>query len=643
VPFDGPDGYAAGLTALANIVEPKRPLPISRWAARYRVLTSKSSAEPGRWRNERVPFAAAIMDALDPRHPSDLVVYVGSSQIAKSEIGLCWIGRAIHQEPANFLCLFPTDKVAHKWVRSRLDSMIAVTPELRKLVPLGRKANAGNTIAEKHYPGGVLYTGSANIPDDLASISVANVLFEEVDRMPLTLEEEGDPIELALNRSTTFMRRKAFMNSTPTTAENSRIWPHWLSSTMDRYYVPCPWCGHMQYLRWTQMKWPVNRPQDAAYECAECTRTFSEKFKTEMLAAGQWRATHPEREWSVKGFHLNGMYTPAGLGYTWAKHAMAWERAKGSVSRIQAFFNTHLGEVHKGEKIKVEWARVKERGEPYRLRTIPIGVLTLTSGTDVQKDRLETQVLGFKRDERIVVVDYIVHWGDTTRPEVWAKLLDFLQSPIRNTFGVDMRISCGLVDSGYIPDNVLAFTRPLQYMNVYASRGSTNPNRLPIGKPSYPDLKRRARSDTGRMGAQRYEIGVSVLKHWVYEMLTSDAGSDEKPVSIAERHIAFSNELPEEYFRQLTAEMWDPKEGWIGDANYHANEAFDTFILARAASMHHSIAVHRMREADYKRLEELYQPVEGVKSEPAPVLGKQAIPVLGGFLPTPASTAPPDE
>jgi phage terminase large subunit GpA-like protein len=642
VAFDGPDGYVVALEQLAELVKPKRPLGTSAWAQRYRVLTAKNSAEPGRWRNERVPFVNAIHDALDPRHPADTVVVVGSSQVVKSEVGLNWIGRTIHQEPASFLALFPTDKVARKWVRTKLDGMIASTPELRKLVPLGRKANQGNTLSEKHYPGGVLYTGSANIPDDLASISVANVLFEEVDRMPIVLEDEGDPIELALRRMATFTRRKAYMNSTPTTAETSRIWPAWLSSTMDRYFVPCPFCNHMQFLRWAQMKWPHNAPHQAGYVCEECDQKMSEHHKTTMLAEGTWRATHPERETSTKGFHLNGMYTPIGLGDSWAKHALAWERAQGSVARIQVFFNTRLGEVHKGERVKVDWEVVKGRAEPYRLRTIPPGVFILTSGTDVQIDRLETQVLGFKRDERIAVIDYVVHRGDVTRPEVWAELDAYLAQPIINSFGIPMRLACSMVDSGYLPDTVLSFTRPRRGRGIFASRGSTNANKQAIGKPGYPDVKRMGKTDNRRFGAERYELGVSVLKHWVYEHLRSDGGTEELPVPITQRHIAFSDELPEVYFRQLTAETWDPKEGWIGDANYHSNEALDTFIMARAASMHHTVAVHRMREADYLRLEQLLQPAEGVPSKPAAQLGMAAIPRMGGFLPMPASTEPPE-
>ena len=223
-----PDGYVAGLEALAKAFEPRRPLSISAWAARHRILSGKSASEPGRWRNDRIPYLAAIMDALGPRDPARIIVFVASSQVGKSECGLNWIGSTCHQLPASFLALFPTEKVARKWVRTRLDSMIATTPELRVLIPLGRKSNTSNTLQEKHGPGFVLYTGSANIPDDVASISVPNLLLDEVDRMPLALEDEGDPIELAMRRLATFPRSKCFMTSTPTTE-----WPSFAKQAAD--------------------------------------------------------------------------------------------------------------------------------------------------------------------------------------------------------------------------------------------------------------------------------------------------------------------------------------------------------------------------------------------------------------------------
>jgi hypothetical protein len=62
----------------------------------------------------------------------------------------------------------------------------------------------------------------------------------------------------------------------------------------------------------------------------------------------------------------------------------------------------------------------------------------------------------------------------------------------------------------------------------------------------------------------------------------------------------------------------------------------DTFVLARAAAMHYSVAVHRMREADWFRVEQLYELSEGVKPPPAPVAGTVPVKTRTGFFPTAA-------
>lgn len=631
MPFDGPDGYAAGLEALARAFEPRRPLPVSMWAAKYRMLSGKSASEPGRWRNERIPYLAAIMDALNPRHPAPVVVMCGSSQIAKSECGLNWLGAIVHQAPGSFLALFPTEKVARKWVRVRLDSMIATTPALRAILPLGRRTNGGNTLQEKHGPGFVIYTGSANIPDDVASISVPYLLFDEVDRMPQALENEGDPIELALRRSANFPRSKAFFTSTPTTEETSRIWPLYQSSTMDRYFVPCPVCSSMQVLSFDNLKWIDGKPDTVEYQCEHNECMFAERHKTDMLAAGEWRSKHPEREAEVKGFHISGVYTPIGLGDSWAKHARAWERARGNPARTQVFYNTRRGEVVKSEKVKLEWQSLAGRREPYTLRTIPPGTLVLTAGVDFQADRVEAGIIGWGRNERATVIDYVVKYGDPTRDEVYAWLDDYLAGEMLNSRGVKMRINAALLDSGNWQHEVLHFTRSRRNRNIYASKGSSSRTRMPIGKPTLVDVN--FRGATYKRGAEQYQIGVSAIKTWLYQRLNADAGTPEQPVTPAGRHVRFSVDLPDEYFRQLAAERYDEKDGWV--KTYERNESLDVFVMARAAALHHAVAIHRYRELDWQRLEQLYEPETTAKpKEPEPVFGEKPIPIVGGFIPT---------
>ena len=48
-------------------LEPDSYMSVSDWADAYRTLSSKSAAEPGRWRTKRTPYLKEIMDCLSPR------------------------------------------------------------------------------------------------------------------------------------------------------------------------------------------------------------------------------------------------------------------------------------------------------------------------------------------------------------------------------------------------------------------------------------------------------------------------------------------------------------------------------------------------------------------------------------------------
>jgi Phage terminase large subunit gpA, ATPase domain/LAGLIDADG-like domain len=60
---------------------PDPTLSVSEWSDRHRVLSSKASAEPGRWRTARTPYLKAIMDCLTPMSPIERVVFMKGAQV----------------------------------------------------------------------------------------------------------------------------------------------------------------------------------------------------------------------------------------------------------------------------------------------------------------------------------------------------------------------------------------------------------------------------------------------------------------------------------------------------------------------------------------------------------------------------------
>jgi phage terminase large subunit GpA-like protein len=67
----------------AEVWTPPPDLTVSEWADRFRVLSSESSAEPGRWRTDRAPYQRGIMDAASDPTVREVVV-MSSAQIGKA-------------------------------------------------------------------------------------------------------------------------------------------------------------------------------------------------------------------------------------------------------------------------------------------------------------------------------------------------------------------------------------------------------------------------------------------------------------------------------------------------------------------------------------------------------------------------------
>lgn len=638
-----PDGGAVFREGWCDGWMPDPIMTVSEWADQHRRLPAKGAAEPGPWRTTRTPYAREIMDCLSDHHPAREVVLMGSTQIAKSEIGLNWAGYTIDTNPGPMLAVLPTLDLGERWSKQRLAPMIDESPRLRAKVAPARSRDSGNTTNLKEFEGGILMITGANSAAGLSSMPVKKLLLDEVDRFPQEVEDEGDPIDLAEARTSTFQRRKVFKASSPTIASLSRIDKAWKRSDQRRYYVPCPHCGEKQHLRFEQLQAPEGRPLEAQYACEHCGCLIAEHHKTWMLEHGEWRATHPER--AIAGFHLNGLYTPVGLGKTWGEHLARWFEVRNDPVRLKVFTNTVLGVTYEDPNEKLDWEEIKARAEPRRLREIPVGYLILTAGVDVQKDRLEVQVWAWGPDEHGAVVDAHVIDGDPTRPEIWEQLDKYLEQPFRNAFGVDMRIASVAVDSGYLTDDVLNYTRGRERRGIFAVKGSPDRSRPVIGRPSKVDVKRNG--VTLRHGARLWMVGVNQAKHRLFARLAGDRKT-EKP---EERMVRFSAELPDDYYLQLTAEVYDPHAGrWTKLAN-RRNEALDTAVYAMAAAMHPRCRVHMMRAPQWAQWRSLVEPAEhdlfAAPNEPPLAIAERALvdtpepaPEEEAVPPTPASESP---
>lgn len=588
------EGFNAGL-------KPDPLLNISEWADKYRVLSQKASAEPGKWRTSRTPYLKEIMDCLSPYSGIERVVFMKGAQIGGTEVGNNFLGYIVHLSPGPVMLVMPTVDGAKRTSKTRIDPMFAAIPELKGVISDRRSKDASNTTLMKEFQGGVLVLTGANSAIGLRSMPVRYIFLDEIDAYKGDVEGEGDPVNLAIKRTSTFNRRKIFMVSTPTIQSVSRIEYEYEQSDQRHYMVPCPYCNKRQSLKWKQIHWENEDPQTTVYICEHCGGIIEEHLKTWMLENGVWEKSNPNSK--VAGFHLSSLYSPVGW-FSWADAVKQFLDAKNKDNLLKVWVNTVLGEtwLEKGEA--PEWQILFDKREDYPQEVVPSGGLFLTAGADVQKDRIECEVVAWGRNRESWSVGYFIINGDTAREDVWNELTEFSRRYFEHSSGVMLPISRFAIDSGFATQQVYNWVRK-QPLNFAMAVKGTDSGVTPLGLPTKVDLNINGKKL--RRGAKVWAVGTSILKSELYQFLRLTQNEDE---SFPAGYCHFPK-YDSEYFKQLTAEQLVTKivrgyqkREW--QKTRERNEALDCRVYARAASI--SFGIEQFSETKWRNLEKALIP-----------------------------------
>lgn len=619
-------------SAWASSFAPRVRMKVSAWADANRVLSSAETSMPGPWRTDVVPFIREIMDSLSADSGCETVVFMKPTQVAGTETLINWSGYSVDQSPGPMMVVQPTIELAELWSKQRLANMIAGSESLRAKIPPARSRDGGNTTLLKEYPGGVLRMSGANSATSLRSMPVGKLALDEVDAYPDDIDGEGDPIGLALERTNNFPRRKIFMCSTPTVRGASNIEKWWERSDQRRYHVPCPHCSHKQHLRHQQFRYKFadgreGEPDglvDAVYVCESCEQEIPEHHKTWMLANGEWIASYPDRK--IRGYHLNSYYSPIGLGRTWKERAVQWLRAQKDPIELKRFINTALAETWEDRSTALKPHELMQRALQYRLRQIPEGVLLLTAGIDTQDDRLEMYVWGWGRGERCYIIDKVVLYGNPAaeslpdKPNVWDQLAAALGCTYENRFGVHMRIEAAALDTaGHHTQSAYRFVRGWKgRCALFPTIGRAR--KALVTRPSRVDVT--AAGGVIKNGLRLWTVGIDDANGALYGRLQTDRESHAEGAQLL---VNFAEDLDEDFYAQLTAEVYDPvNRRWKKRKGQERNEALDCWRLAYFAASAPPLRIQNASDSDWAQRETLLQPpvldlfAAGEKEDPPP-------------------------
>lgn len=576
------DFFAEGL-------KPDPILTVSQWADKHRYLSQVSAAEPGRWRTARTPYLKEIMDNLSSTSPIQEIVYQKGTQVGGTECGNNWTGYIIDHVPGPMMWVLPRVEDAKKNSKIRLAPLIESSERLREKVKDSRAKDSGNTILQKEFPGGMLNLTGANSGAGLRSMPIRYIFFDECDAYPDDVSGEGDPMEVAKKRTDTFAGKKKILYvSTPTVEGRSKIENKYQQTDQRKYYMPCPECGHKQWLQWDRFHWEKGKPETVHYLCEneKCNREIRNWEKTKMLAGGEWRATSESKNPKMIGYHLSGLYSPVGW-LTWEDCVRQWEEAHypaRNLEKLKTFVNTVLGETWKDKGEAPEWEKLHKRREDYKIGTVPNGVCFLTAGVDIQADRIEVEVVGWGRRKNSWSIDYRIFHGDTSsiETEPWIELQSLLSEIWETPSGAELEIKRMAVDSGWNTSNVYSWVKKFPISKVFAIKGKDTQSII-LNQGTLVDIKKGKRRI--RNATKVFTVGVSTLKQELYGWLKQEPPEEDELEPYGFCHFP---EYDEEHFKRLTSETLETK--WVkGHKKYEwvangRNEQLDCRVYARAAA-----------------------------------------------------------
>ena len=561
---------------LFGILKPPPDLSLSQWADRYRRLSKESSAEPGRWITDKVPYQREMMDAItDPKVTK--VVAMLASQTGKTDaLILNPIGYYAHLDPSPMMAMEPTLQLGEALSKDRLSPMIRDTPVLAAIIN-DKSRTSGNTILQKVFPGGHVTIVGANSAASLASRPIRVLCADEIDRYPVTAGNEGDPLLLAMKRLSTFWNKKIVCVSTPTIRGMSRIEVEFENSTQEEWNLPCPHCGKFQPLLWSQVQFEKNDLSDIHYICEHCGTVCKEAEWRAQSIKGKFIAKFPKR--SVRGFHLNSLASPF---VEWQevvkKFLEATEQARlGNTEMLKTWTNTEMAQSWEEQGEQLNEDELYKRREKYGCE-IPDEVLILTAGIDTQDNRFEIEVVGWGVGKESWGIKYHVMYGDLKEKQIWEELGEFLSQEFHKADGTAMKIRCACIDSGgHFTTEVYRFAKARISQNIFAIKGYGGTDQPYISRPS----------TSNRVKTPLFKIGVDTGKSLVYQRLKVQ---DEGPNFC---HFPRDKEkgYTKEYFKGLTAEqaVMTYKKGracveWrLKNPSYRRNEPLDIRNYATAA------------------------------------------------------------
>ncbi|KQP39668.1 terminase [Pseudorhodoferax sp. Leaf274] len=635
------------------------PQRLGDWAKANFMLAGESSHQKGGW--EAWSLQVGVLDFMSDDRIKDFVVRK-SKRVGYTKMLTAFVVYNIAHRRRKQAIWQPTDDDRDSYVKSEIDPVL--DPETGvKAVNAVRKKGKGSedTMKLKMFLGSALHLLGGKAARAFRRITVAVSILDEWSKFDQSVEKAGDPGGLAKGRLEGAPYPKFVGGSTPLLKGLCHVERACENTEgMVRFHIDCPRCGVEHPLTWGGkkfahgFKWERGKPETVRHVCPHCHESITQADYLSaggLPAPGVWVCERTGKRYGMDrvwrdsagmpcapprtlGLHVWAAYSPQ---RDWPSIVTEFEEAlveleKGEAGPMQLFVNETLGETWELQGQRSDEHALQARAEPYKLTVVPKGGLVLTAGVDVQRNRWEITVWAWGRGMESWVVDVIVLEGNPAVDDDWEQVTAHLQRRYKQEWhGGSMGLSAISIDSSDQTQAVYNWVRTAQHIlpRLSAIKGDGAETVNILGASSLQEVNWRGQKVP--KGIKLWRVGVDAAKDLLLGQLEID-----KPGAGC---VHFSDELPREFYEQLTAEQRvlskvNGRDAYRWIKRRPRNEQLDNRNYALHAA--YRLGLHKFTDKDWAKVEAAVQPPADLFSSPVPEAAPEPVPAPAPVAAPPA-------
>lgn len=341
------------------------------WAMRHITIPAETQTPwPGRYRIENTPWVKGWFDVMADKNTRMFACKKGA-QIAWTHTTQMVMFFRSCEMPGNALWVADSLDGARKMSQIRMQPIINASSRLlSEFAELGEDTRETLQNVFYRFKRCSVRMVGANSAGQAASLTYRDIYLEEPNKYPLTIGDEGNVIDLFIERQKRIWNRLCLIGCTPTTPDGA-IEKYVQIGDRMMYFVPCPKCGTFQVLAFNEVYAlagqedrtdadkhipfarvvfdaelsPTEAGRSAYIACAnpDCKHHINERDKRAMVDRGEWRPTKEPEMTGYRSCEIGGLY-PKDDSASISNAVETFLTKRHKKADLQVWVNSHLGQ-----------------------------------------------------------------------------------------------------------------------------------------------------------------------------------------------------------------------------------------------------------------------------------------------------------